>query len=257
MTDHKFCAECGSSLNPGAAFCDQCGVLARSSAKTSVEAASVLPKKQSSNLIIVVLIVVSVFILGIAALGAGGWFLLRAGKTTTQTTIQSGSDTPAVAPPEESPVVTRIPEELRFEDFESANIDINGDGSFDLDPTNPANAVWRLFGDADLGFFLPLPSIGGGSDIHVTYDVFIPSQTVIMSIEGQESPVVLVRTRLMDSDGNSALAGDTLPPSGQWQTVSTTFEDPEAGVFEVGIEALWFEGPIYIDNVSAKSAVAP
>lgn len=253
MTPRKFCVECGARLNPEAAFCGQCGARVQTNAETPSETDSAVPKRKSNTLIIVVLVFVAAFILGSATLGVAGWFLVQNRKTQNQTLVLSGGDAPTLVPAEKSSDVATISDVLRFEDFESSDIDINGDGLLSSDPVNPANKVWRLEGDADLGFFLPLPSTDGGSDIQVTYDIFIPSQTVIMPIEGQDSPAVLVRTRLMDSDGNSALAGDTLPPSGKWQTVSKTFEDPAAGSLEIGIEALWFEGPIYIDNVTAKS----
>lgn len=218
----------------------------------------------------VVAIVGILLLAGILGIGGVGWFLYK--KGLIQITTTSSTSTPTQPPTAPEPPQPNVPEPagdvpitpaaggsiIHSENFDSpAGPVVEGEGQLANLPGDTGNRVWKITGDAESYVSLPLPVTPGSGKILVSYQVYIPSTTVIESFDGQQMKGVRVRTRLTDRLGSSAIFDAVLSPADSWQQVNVTFDDGNSAPYDVGIEMIWFQGPIYIDTIEVRTDTAP
>jgi hypothetical protein len=128
-----------------------------------------------------------------------------------------------------------------------------GDAVIVPDPENSANQVARITGPEEMGFALPCALPAGASEVTVSLRLLHPLATKLLRFDdGQEPEGIRLRVRLINAVGNSAIRDAVVRPTGLWRKMEFTFYDPPSEVVAVGIEAIWMEGPVYVDDVKAR-----
>ena len=122
------------------------------------------------------------------------------------------------------------------------------------DPARPRNHVARIIGPDELGFTLLASIPPGTSELMVKLRLLHPLESKITTFPDGTTPEgIRLRLRLINNLGNSVIRDAIVRPSGQWRNLEFVFYDLPARVVQVSVEALWMEGPIYIDDVQITS----
>lgn len=118
------------------------------------------------------------------------------------------------------------------------------------EPGNPRNHVARIIGPDEMGFTLPAQVPPGTPELMVKLRLLHPLESKITTFPDGTTPEgIRLRVRLLNDLGNSAIRDAIIRPSGQWRDLDFVFYDLPKSVVQVSVEALWMEGPIYIDDV--------
>jgi len=116
------------------------------------------------------------------------------------------------------------------------------------DPLLSGNGVAVL--RPDTGFVIPSSLPQGTRSATVSLRVLVPANTRITQLDGNPSPGgVRLRVRVYDQNGNSAIQDAIVVPSGVWKSLDYPFSELPPRIVEIGVEAIWNEGPIYVDDV--------
>lgn len=148
---------------------------------------------------------------------------------------------------------------LRGGDFESAAIPVPGhDGPRIVpEPDNPHNHVARITGPGALGFALPLTLPEGTTEATISLRLLHPLSTALTPFDDGRIPGgIRLRVRLIGERGNSAVRDAVVRPTGHWRQMDFTFYDLPSREMAVSIEAVWMEGPVYVDDVRFLSSVS-
>jgi len=163
--------------------------------------------------------------------------------------IGMGADS---APPTES--TASKPEIMKViaGDFESKPPDIpNRDAPVIVaDPKNNKNHVARITGPDDMGFTLLAIVPTGAKELTVSLRLLHPlSSKLIRFDDGRMPEGIRLRVRLINELGNSAIRDAIVRPTGSWRDMEFTFYDLPRKVVQISVEAIWMQGPIYVDDV--------
>ncbi|MCP5557029.1 MAG: zinc ribbon domain-containing protein [Verrucomicrobiaceae bacterium] len=150
--------------------------------------------------------------------------------------------------------LTPVPEGLIVVggDFESAAPPIaNRDRAVIVaDPQDGTNHVARITGPDEMSFTLPVQLAEGTSEVAVTLKLLHPEGTQLIPFTDGPGPEgIRLRVRLLDDQGNSAIRDAVVRPTGQWREMEYVFYDLPKKVVQVSVEAIWMEGPVYVDDV--------
>lgn len=118
------------------------------------------------------------------------------------------------------------------------------------DPTDKRNQVARITGPHEMGFTLPVtvPEDVGG--LVVSLRLLHPLSTRLVRFEDGRLPEgIRLRVRLINQLGNSAIRDAVVRPTGQWREMEFVFHDLPMNVEQLSIEAIWMDGPVYVDDV--------
>ena len=118
------------------------------------------------------------------------------------------------------------------------------------DPTNAKNHVARITGPDEMGFTLPVSMPRGTEELTVSLRLLHPEGTKLVRFEDGKTPEgIRLRARLLNDRGNSAIRDAVVRPSGQWRELEFTFFDLPQTVVQLSVEAIWMNGPVYVDDV--------
>lgn len=154
-------------------------------------------------------------------------------------------------PPSEPPVVPGGLQGLGC-DFETKPQSVPGheDAVIVADPKNSDNHVARITGPEEMGFTLPVAVPDGTQQLAVSFRLLHPEATKLIIFEDGRTPEgIRLRVRLLTDKGNSAIRDMVVRPTGQWRKLEYVFYDLPRNVVQVSVEAIWMEGPIYVDDV--------
>ena len=118
------------------------------------------------------------------------------------------------------------------------------------DPTDKRNHVARIIGPDEMSFTLPAVVPPGTKELMVKLRLLHPLESKITVFpDGSKPEGIRLRVRLLNDIGNSTIRDAVVRPSGQWRELDFVFYELPKTVVQVSIEALWMEGPVYIDDV--------
>jgi hypothetical protein len=154
--------------------------------------------------------------------------------------------------PSESTDAAAGPLRITAGDFETQPPEIpNRDAAVVVpDPTNKKNHVARIIGPDEMSFTLPISIPKGTRQLTVSLRLLHPEGTKLIRFEDGKTPDgIRLRVRLLNEIGNSAIRDAVVRPTGQWREMEFTFHDLMKNVVQVSVEAIWMEGPVYVDDV--------
>lgn len=118
------------------------------------------------------------------------------------------------------------------------------------EPANPGNRVARIIGPHETGFTLPVAVPKDVGNLAVSLRLLHPLSTRLVPFEDGRMPEgIRLRVRLINPLGNSAIRDAVVRPTGQWREMEFVFHDLPMNVGQLSIEAIWMEGPVYVDDV--------
>lgn len=118
------------------------------------------------------------------------------------------------------------------------------------DPTDTKNHVARITGPDEMGFTLPISVPSGTKELTIALRLLHPESTKLLRFEDGKAPEgIRLRVRLLNELGNSAIRDVVVRPTGQWREIEATFYDLPKTLVQVSVEAIWMEGPVYVDDV--------
>lgn len=118
------------------------------------------------------------------------------------------------------------------------------------DPTNTKNHVARIIGPDEMSFTLPISVPKGTNELTVSLRLLHPEGTKLIQFEDGKTPEgIRLRVRLLNEIGNSAIRDAVVRPTGQWREMEFNFHDLMNNAVQVSVEAIWMEGPVYVDDV--------
>lgn len=118
------------------------------------------------------------------------------------------------------------------------------------DPANPGNQVARIIGPDEMSFALPLQLPPGSEEATISLRLLHPEGTKLIRFEDGTVPEgIRLRVRLINDIGNSVIRDTVVRPTGTWRKLEFTFYDPPSKVVAVSVEAIWMEGPVYVDDL--------
>jgi hypothetical protein len=156
--------------------------------------------------------------------------------------------TPPGPPPASPPTALSV----TSGDFETPPPEIpDRDGAVIVaDPLNPANHAARIVGPDEMSFTLPVTAPPGLGEMTVLLRLLFPATTKIIRFEDGRTPEgIRLRVRLLNELGNSVIRDAVVRPSDQWRDFEFNFYEPPKRVVQVSVEAIWMEGPVYVDDV--------
>lgn len=166
-----------------------------------------------------------------------------------------GNDRPPIpssnspAPPTSPPTVPNL---VVGGDFSSGGASsVEGDGGRVEGPA-AGDQTWRLVGPDDMAISFPLMPMPGTGILKVRFRVLVPVGTVVN--EGLAG--VLIRARLTGKDKNPAINERVLRNSDQWQPIEIEFGDEGSRPHRLWIEAVGFDGALYVDDVAVNATAA-
>ena len=118
------------------------------------------------------------------------------------------------------------------------------------EPGNPKNHVARISGPEEMGFALPASVPEGTQQLTVSFRLLHPEGTKLIKFEDGRIPEgIRLRVRLLNDKGNSTIRDMVVRPTGQWRELEYVFYDLPGAVVQIGVEAIWMKGPVYVDDV--------
>jgi len=118
------------------------------------------------------------------------------------------------------------------------------------DPTQQGNHAARIVGPEEMSFELPLKLSPGIQAVTIGLRLLHPMSTKLLPFEDGSMPEgIRLRVRLVNETGNSEIRDAVVRPTGQWREMEFTFYDPPRKTAKLNVEAIWMEGPVYIDDV--------
>lgn len=118
------------------------------------------------------------------------------------------------------------------------------------DPANPKNHAARITGPGEMGFALPASVPSGTEELTIALRLLHPEGTKLIRFDDGRMPEgIRLRVRLVNELGNSAIRDAVVRPTGQWREMEFTFHELPKTVVQVNVEAIWMEGPVYVDDV--------
>ncbi|MCB1226752.1 MAG: zinc ribbon domain-containing protein [Verrucomicrobiales bacterium] len=118
------------------------------------------------------------------------------------------------------------------------------------DPMNPGNQVARITGPDEMSFTLPVELPEGTPEVAVTLKLLHPESTRLIPFPDSPGPEgIRLRVRLLNELGNSVIRDAIVRPTGMWRDLEFVFYDLPSKVVQLSVEAIWMEGPIYVDEV--------
>jgi|GEM_PF-3421403 hypothetical protein len=118
------------------------------------------------------------------------------------------------------------------------------------DPQEATNQVACITGPDEMSFTLPVQLAEGTPEVAVTLKVLIPEGTKLIPFPDAPGPEgIRLRVRLLNELGNSAIRDAVVRPTGQWREMEYVFYDLPKKIVQVSVEAIWMEGPVYVDDV--------
>lgn len=121
------------------------------------------------------------------------------------------------------------------------------------DPADAKNHVARITGPDEMGFTLPISVPSGTEELTIALRLLHPEGTKLIRFEDGRMPEgIRLRVRLLNDLGNSAIRDAVVRPTGQWREMEFTFYDLPKTLVQISVEAIWMEGPVYVDDVSVR-----
>lgn len=122
------------------------------------------------------------------------------------------------------------------------------------DPADSGNHVARIIGPDEMSFALPLQLPHGAEEATISLRLLHPEGTKLVSFgDGNNPEGIRLRVRLINDIGNSTIRDTVVRPTGMWRKMEFTFYDPPSKVVAVSVEAIWMEGPVYVDDVQVAT----
>ena len=118
------------------------------------------------------------------------------------------------------------------------------------DPLEATNQVACITGPDEMSFTLPVQLDEDTPEVAVKLKVLIPEGTKLIPFLDAPGPEgIRLRVRLLNESGNSAIRDAVVRPTGQWREMEYVFYDLPKKVVQASVEAIWMEGPVYVDDV--------
>ena len=128
-----------------------------------------------------------------------------------------------------------------------------GEGRLVQDPLNQDNRVLAF--SADDYFVRTLAVPPGVDDINVSLRVLAPPSIQLKELEpGRMAPGVKIRVRHVGEQGNSGIREWVVNPMEGWQELSMVLKGIGDCRKELSLEAAWFDGAIFFDDLTVTSA---
>ena len=167
---------------------------------------------------------------------------------------------PAVvaAPPAMAPVPEPEPEPepgsfLAGGTFEGTALPGTGEGKIVRDPADPGNQVLAITAEDYLARPLAVPA--DVNDVKVALRVLAPPSIQLETLEpGRVAPGVKIRVRHRNAQGDSGIGEWIVKPMDGWQQLTMTLKDIGDFRKELSLEASWFAGAIFLDDLTVTSA---
>ena len=127
-----------------------------------------------------------------------------------------------------------------------------GGGTVVQDPADPDNRVMAFTTEDYFEHALTVPPDVKG--VRFSFRVWIPPTVSLETLEpGRAPPGVKIRLRVIDPQQNSELREWIVRPESGWQELSATIHDLGERRESFSLEASWFAGTIYIDDIEITS----